>query len=121
MTQTETILLPRILLMPEGIFAIQGDIYTVDYVGRVVQQHYPVTGLPKFASAHGVSYLNVTNKFRSTVQAVRATDGALLREYLVDDPLAGAPAIGDGVLIVASFMANCFDTSKSTTGIFSCV
>ena len=102
MTGTETILPPRILLTPERLFAIQGDIYALESASGAVQHHYPVEGLPELASAHGVLYLNVTNRFRSTVQAVRATDGALLWEYPVDDLLAGAPAIGDGVLYVGT-------------------
>lgn len=102
MTRTEIILPPRLFLAPEGLFAIQGDLYALESASGAVQHHYPVEGLPEVASAKGVLYLNVTNRFRSTVQAVRVTDGALLWEYLADDTLAGAPAIGDGALYVGT-------------------
>lgn len=95
MTRTETVLPPRVLLTPEGIFAIQGDIYALEPTSGAVQYHYPVEGLPELASAHGVLYLNVTRGHKSTAQAVRAIDGALLWEYPVDDGLAGLPAIGN--------------------------
>ncbi|MHB8600403.1 MAG: outer membrane protein assembly factor BamB family protein [Ktedonobacteraceae bacterium] len=102
MTRTETILPPRLILAPDVIYAIQGDVYALEPSSRLVQHHYPIEGLSKLAIMNGVLYMNVTNGFSNTVQAVQASDGALLWRYPVDDPLAGKPSVGNGVLYVGT-------------------
>lgn len=100
MARAETILPPHVILTPESVYAIQGDIYALEPLGGAIQRHYPTDGSPKMALTHEMFYMNVTSSSAHTVQAMQIADGALLWRYVVDSPLAGTPAVGDGVLHV---------------------
>src|SRR5689334_17052099 len=103
MVRAETILPPQVILSPGVIYAIQGDIYALEPSNGAVRHHYPIDGLAVPAVTHEIIYLNVTNQFSNTVQAIGASNGISLWHYPVDDRLAGAPAIGDGALYVCTY------------------
>ncbi len=106
MAKTETILPPHVILASDVLYAIQGDIYAIEPSSGAVLHHYPIEGLSKLTVMRGVLYMNVTNRFRNTVQAVRASDGTLLWRYEVDDSLVGKPTVGNDVLYVGTRNSN---------------
>ncbi len=60
MARAETILPPHVILTPESIYAIQGDIYALEPLSGAIQHHYPIEGSPRLALTHEVFYMEAS-------------------------------------------------------------
>ncbi len=89
---------PDLTLNINTIYAAQGSIYVLEASNGTVRQRYPLSGVTSPTVVNDMLYINVNNGPEHTIQALRASDGALLWSYRVEDRLAGSPTVIDAIV-----------------------
>lgn len=82
--------------------AVLGDVCILNKQDGTLLHRYTTRGMVRVATDGQVLYMNVSRHPNYEVRAVRIQDGSLLWSYVMQERLADAPILADGIVYIAT-------------------